>query len=135
MRIYVLFLGSSASASFVVPNPLGYRLLNLSCSSVRFQPVGFHEPSDPLARGVPLKYFRFRPVAYRLHLPNFGVVIQFPPVDYLPLPPILRRQVHSSLGLPRVLPCRSCRSLPCLFPVRPTYLFPPLMFISLITVF
>jgi hypothetical protein len=84
------------------------------------KPVRFYEPSDPVARGVPLKYFRFRPVAYRLHLPNFGVVIRFPPVDYLPLPPILRRQVHSSLGLPRVLPCQSCRSLPYLFPVRPT---------------
>jgi hypothetical protein len=37
MRIHVLFLGSSVSASLVVPNPLGYRLLNLSCSSVRFK--------------------------------------------------------------------------------------------------
>jgi hypothetical protein len=34
------------------------------------------EPSDPLARGVLLKYFRFRPAACRLHLSNFGVVIQ-----------------------------------------------------------
>jgi hypothetical protein len=134
MSSQVLFLGSSVSASFVVPNPLGHRLLNLSCSSV-IQPVRFYEPSNPLARGVPLKNFRFRPVAYRLHLPNFGVVIHFPPVDYLPLPPILRRQVHSSLGLPRVLPRRSCRSLPCLFPVRPTSFIPPLMVISLIAVF
>jgi hypothetical protein len=33
--------------------------------------------SDPLARGVPLKYFRFRPAACRLHPSNFGVVIHF----------------------------------------------------------
>jgi hypothetical protein len=42
--------------------------------SVRFTLSVSSEPSDHLARGVPLKYFRFRPAACRLHLPNFGVI-------------------------------------------------------------
>jgi hypothetical protein len=39
--IHVLFLGSSVSASFVLPNLLGYRLLNLSLSVSSIQPVRF----------------------------------------------------------------------------------------------
>jgi hypothetical protein len=40
------------------------------------QPLRFYEPSDLVACGVLLKYFRFRPAACRSRLLNFGVVIQ-----------------------------------------------------------
>jgi hypothetical protein len=129
--IHVLFLGSSVSASFVVPNLLGYRLLNLSCSSVRFNLiVSMNRPILWLAASrLYISASGRRPAA---HTSNFGVVIHFPPDGYLPLPPVLRLQVHSSLGLPRVL---SCRSLPCCFPCVRSHLFPPLLFIRLIAFF
>jgi hypothetical protein len=124
--IHVLFLGLSVSASFVVPNLLGHRLLNLSYSSVRFnQSVSMNRPTclNSSASGR-------RPVAYTL--PILELLFNFVPVGYLPLPPVLRRQVHSSLGLPRTCPVLSVVAL--MFPVRPKSFIPRLLFIRHIAV-
>jgi hypothetical protein len=83
------------------------------------QPVRFYEPSDPLARGVPLKYFRFRPSGRCLRLPNFGVVIQ---LFAGRLPAASARLASSGLlsSRPSTCPVLSFPSVVVLlFPVRP----------------
>jgi hypothetical protein len=78
-----------------------------------------HEPSDHLARGVPLKYFRFRLAACRLHLPNLGVVIQLSAVRLLTASACLASS-GSFFSRPSTCPALSFLLVFALmFPVRP----------------